>query len=391
MTYSPPNPSTLTQVPHRTYCYLPDVPTPTFTLSEEQETAVNTIVAWAENPSSPREFKLGGYAGTGKTTVIKTIQERLWRKFRISVCAFTGKAVSVLSRKQIYARTIHSTIYDTDIVPGKGYVFYLKSQLDPNLDLIIVDEASMVSTDLYNDLLKFRKKILWVGDPGQLEPVGDNPNLMRKPDLVLNKIHRQAEKSAILTLANDVRNGKPIPIRKELEDLVTRDKKLQVRDLLSVDQVICAKNKTRRGFNESIRRALNRPLEELVPTDKIIILRNSLSDNVFNGLILFIETVHSSEKDYWIVDAKDEVDKRYTKLKLWKKTFFVEKLDQGEFPPKGLVQADFGWSITCHKSQGSEWDNVLVYDEWVPPQLWDMRRWRYTAITRAAKKLIFCI
>lgn len=381
-TYFPPNPSTLTLTP---------IDPPTFTLSEEQELAVNTIVAWAENLSSPREFKLGGYAGTGKTTVIKTIQERLGQKFRIGVCAFTGKAVSVLSRKQIYARTIHSTIYDTDIIAGKGYVFYLKSQLNPNLDLIIVDEASMVSTDLYNDLLKFRKKILWVGDPGQLEPVGDNPNLMRKPDLVLNKIHRQAEKSAILTLANDVRNGKPISLRKELEDLVTRDKKLQVRDLLSVDQVICAKNKTRRGFNESIRRALNRPLEELVPTDKIIILRNSLSDNVFNGLILFIETVHSSEKDYWVVDAKDEVDKRYLKLKLWKKTFFVEKLDPGEFPPKGLVQADFGWAITCHKSQGSEWDSVLLYDEWVPPQLWDMRRWRYTGITRAAKKLTFCI
>lgn len=364
---------------------------PSFQLTSEQQNAIDTICQWATDATKPREFKLGGYAGTGKTTVIKTIQEQLRSRLRIGVCAFTGKAVSVLARKGIYARTIHSTIYDTEIIKGQGYVFHLKPQLDPNLDLFIVDEASMVSTELYNALLSFRKKILWVGDPGQLEPVGDNPNLMRMPDLVLSQIHRQAEKSAILTLAHDVRNGKPVPLKKEVEDLITRDKRLQVRDLLAVDQVICARNKTRRHFNAIIRRAFGRPSEDVVPSDKIIVLRNSLTDNVFNGQILFIKDVLSSTENSWTVNAKDEIDNEYKKLKLWKKAFFVEKLDTSEFPPKGLVQADFGWAITCHKSQGSEWDNVLLYDEWMPPQVWDMRRWRYTGITRAAKKLVFCM
>jgi ATP-dependent exoDNAse (exonuclease V) alpha subunit len=63
----------------------------------------------------------------------------------------------------------------------------------------------------------------------------------------------------------------------------------------------------------------------------------------------------------------------------------------GDVVPKDVVYCDFGYVITCHKSQGSEWDNVLVWDEYVPPQLWDMKRWRYTAITRAAKNLTYLI
>ena len=360
-------------------------------LSPEQQSAVDIVTQWATDKTKPLEFKLGGYAGTGKTTVIKTIQDALRRKLGIQVAAFTGKAVSVLAKKQVFGRTLHSLMYDVELVKGEGYVFYKKSTLYPNCDLVIVDEASMISTDLYNDLMSFRKKVLWVGDPGQLEPVGDNPNLMRKPDLVLSKIHRQAEKSHILTLANDIRNGGRIPLNQTTDELITRNKSLQVRDLLSVDQVICARNKTRRGFNESIRRALGKPADEIVPEDKIIILRNSLSDNVFNGLILTITDVHSSNPVYWEATAIDELDRKYPKLKLWKRTFQVEKLDQGEFNPKGTVQADFGWAITCHKSQGSEWDSVMVFDEWMPPQVWDMKRWRYTAITRASKKLIYCI
>lgn len=392
--YTPPNPTTLTLLHNEPevvpFSYFPD-PVPTFQLTPEQQTAVDLITAWALT-STKKEFRLGGYAGTGKTTIIKTIQANLRAKLRIRIAAFTGKAVSVLSKKGIYGQTLHSLLYDTEIVPKVGYVFYLKSQLNPDCDLIIIDEASMVSTDLYNDLLKFRKKVLFVGDPGQLEPVGDNPNLMRGTDFVLSKIHRQAEKSDILRLAHEIRTKGDFS-RSYLPDgeVTMRSKQLQVRDLLSVDQVICARNKTRRGFNEAIRRGLNRPIDDLVVEDKIIILRNSLADNVFNGLILWITAVRNSTAQHWEVDAKDELGKTYYRLKLWKKSFQVEKLDQGEFPPKGTIQADFGWAITAHKSQGSEWDSVLVFDEWMPPNIWDMKRWRYTAITRAAKKLIYCI
>jgi exodeoxyribonuclease-5 len=73
-------------------------------------------------------------------------------------------------------------------------------------------------------------------------------------------------------------------------------------------------------------------------------------------------------------------------LKLYNQQFGRAKAPQFREVPKGAVAADYGYCITAHKSQGSEWDNVLVIDEQCP-NIWDPVRWRYTAITRAAKKL----
>jgi exodeoxyribonuclease-5 len=120
------------------------------TLTEEQQKAIDLIKAWFIQPE-PKEFKLGGYAGTGKTTIIKFLLENL-ETSRIEVSAFTGKACNVLQRKGIrIARTLHSLMYDTQVING-AYIFHLKSRLDMNPALIIVDEASMVSTELYNHL-----------------------------------------------------------------------------------------------------------------------------------------------------------------------------------------------------------------------------------------------
>lgn len=360
-------------------------------LTSEQSQAVDTIINFVLGEPNRQQFKLGGYAGTGKTTIIKTVIDRLRSLYkRTDVIAFTGKAVSVLERKRIFASTMHSFLYYTEIVKDVGYVFTKRTSLDSKPHLIIVDEASMVSTELYKDLIAHGVKVLWVGDPGQLEPVGDNPNLMREPDLVLNQIHRQAEKSSILIAAHSVRKGGAIVAPTNATDLVITPKsRINEEHILSSDQSICAKNKTRIEWNRKVRSYLGRLEGTLVVGDKIIILRNSPQMNVFNGLILFVTAINGDNSTYYTIDAKDEVGNVYSALKVWKVAFGKEKLAPTEFPPRGLVVADFAYMITCHKSQGSEWDKVLVWDEYMPPNIWDMKRWRYTAITRAAKQLIY--
>lgn len=371
--------------------------TPKITLTEEQCLAVEQITKWFELPTnSPTtgqnhlEFKLGGYAGTGKTTIIKTIREVL--SCRSVVSAFTGKACNVLQRKGINAQTIHSLIYDC-FQDKDGWHFSKKIHLPYSPKLIIIDEASMLSTDLYNDLKSYRIKLLFVGDPGQLEPVGDNPNLMLAPDYVLSKIHRQAESSPIITLASHVRTGVGACLTHrrlgQSGEVIIRDKKITPEQLLTYSQFICAKNKTRQDINSAVRAYLRYPNQLLVVGDKIIVLRNNLSFGVFNGMILFVDEIRNDLAEHWEVKCHDEVNNTHF-IDVWKHPFKTA-LKKDEYIPKCYVYCDFAYAITCHKSQGSEWDKVVVWDEWLPPSVWDMKRWRYTAITRAAKQLLYLI
>lgn len=364
-------------------------------LTEEQQLAISKIVSWFVQKTTPQEFKLGGYAGTGKTTIIKYfLGEGLplgEHKSSICaiVCAFTGKACYVLRKKGIHsAATIHSTIYDVEDL-GHGKVeFHLKTRLESKPNLIIVDEASMISTELYHDLKSFNIKILFIGDPGQLEPVGDNPNLMAKPDYVLSKIHRQAEKSPIITLATNVRNGLSVKSSNSTlqEGVSIKPKFITDEELSSCDQILCGKNATRALLNRRVRMFLGNT-EPFVIGEKIICLRNNRKYGLFNGLICNIESFEE-RSDVIIATLRDEAIREYKDIPIWK-TPFLRDLEPNEQPPYDTCLFDYGYAITVHKSQGSEWPHVLVYDEVMVKT--DMKRWRYTAITRASEKLTYCI
>lgn len=361
-------------------------------LTPEQDEAVSKIIAWMEEPMS-NQFKLGGYAGTGKTTIIKTIKAALSTKYNIIVAAFTGKACNVLQRKGITAQTLHSLMYTFEEVKPGEFEFHKKFAIFG--DLIIVDEASMISTDLFKDLLSFNKKYLFVGDPGQLEPVGDNPNLMLAPDFTLSKIHRQAENSPIIQLATSIRQGGALTIS-SIPGLTIRKKKMDSLEALSCDQIICAKNKTREQFNAAMRLTKKYQPNTIVEGEKLICLRNNIGFGVFNGMILYVTKIHGSKKskrtwtDVFDCDLEDESGSKFSHVPVWKKPF-IHELKKEEYCPKDCVHCTYGYVITCHKSQGSEWSKVMIWDEYMPPQVWSMARWRYTAITRAADTLVYNI
>lgn len=371
------------------------------TLSSEQSSALDHITTWFRQCrlvastnalKGIQEFKLGGYAGTGKTTMIRHIITEL--RVAVAVCAFTGKAAFVLKRKGIPASTIHSLIYKPEVDDKtKEVTFILRQPEDLQIDLIIVDEASMVSHELYHDLKTFNKPILFVGDPGQLEPIGDNPNLMKVTDFTLSTIHRQALDSPIIGLATEIRTKGQIYDPRKFgthEGLVFQTKVLKPEVIYAVDQVICALNKTRAAVNAKFRHDKGfGNFDGLHVGEKLICLKNDSTLGVFNGQIMYVHEIRE-ERPLWYdcVVEYEGIDGKH-RIPIWSEPFYRE-LHEKDRPPKLVAKCDFGYCITCHKAQGSEWDRVLVVDEWMG-RVWDMARWRYTAVTRASKELNYAM
>jgi exodeoxyribonuclease-5 len=367
-----------------------------FELSEQQEHAKSMILAWLDDPEE-QEFRLGGYAGTGKTTLISDIIETNRSFVSIGVGAFTGKAVSVLRRKGIWrAVTLHSMLYVADYSPILKKIIWTPRTVLP-YDVVIVDEASMVSQQLYDDLKRHGVKLLFVGDPAQLEPVGgDNPNLMRRCDFTLTEIHRQAQLNPILRFANAIRSGasrNSFPAGswdRGDNGKLTIARSVYGLDLADFDVILCAKNATRHAFNAKRRAQLDRFAEPVVG-EQVICLMNDKEKGVFNGMILKIDMFHPTSwgrEDYVYVNMSDDVDE-YNEIPMSLEYFGKDFKRESGARRRTSIPFDYAYALTCHKSQGSEFDRVLVFDEPLYGTEWN--RWAYTAATRAAKELTYVL
>lgn len=362
-------------------------------LTEDQTNAIEAVLEWLEDGST-QEMALGGYAGTGKTTVIKQLLTIHADRIRAAVgpevatVAFTGKAASVMQAKGLPGQTLHSLMYRVLKVVGGQPEFGLVEDID--CGLVVVDEASMISRILYNDLLVFGVPIFWVGDMGQLEPIGDNPNLMAKPDVTLETIHRQAAQSDIIRLSIGIRQGyAPSQFYPTTDEVVIGDRGAFNSSVLGADQVLCGYNRTRHTTNRRIRSALGYT-GILNPGERVICLRNNKDVGVFNGMICTVKDVTSSNETRVVVTVEDEAGNVFEDVHMLRKQFGQagcgnELMKFG----KKMTLWDYGYCITVHKAQGSGWDRVLVMEELHPK--WDANRWRYTAVTRAAKQLVYCM
>ena len=365
-------------------CVSPPLPRP----SEDQQAALDRVFSWTGG-----ELTFGGYAGTGKTTCLKHVITRFSDR-EVAVCALAGKAVSVLRRKGIAtARTIHSTIYRPigDIDP----TFELKAKDElKSVAFFAVDEASMVSSDLARDLRSFGKPILWVGDHGQLEPVGENPGLMLDPQIRLEKIHRQALASPVLTFATAVRLGQPFGSRfvqngpDDWVKLPVKADNAMIVDAIAsgrIEQAIVGYNDTRHFLNRQVREALNRRGPEPEPGDRVICLRNNYEHRTFNGMMGTVKAVKENR------GATADLDIDCEGLILRGVRVLLEQFGRTfrEYKPvsREIGLWDYGYAITCHKARGSEWESVLVIEQL--GRSWDPRRWAYTAATRASRRLVY--
>lgn len=377
-------------------------------LSEEQQVVFDQIVSWVDGQQNDHDvwkLRLGGLAGTGKTTLIGHLMQ--WCRIHeenVRVATVTGKAVSVLQSKGVSnAQTLHSLLYNSWLDKKRGK--FCSTPKDPGEiepGLLIVDEASMVSTAYY-DLLNAVPGlyVLYVGDHGQLEPVGDNPKLMENPDLKLEHIHRQAANNPIIAFAHHIREGNPphtfrhenpgVHISREFPEWMTHQKGALP------DQVLVSTNELRHSINGLFRKFLvTHPERGLVVGEKVICLKNCSELEIYNGQQFKVARIHSvnGAQDIWCDLLRCTDGTLITDIEMYSEQFgasgLTYRLEGGR--NKGINNFDYGYAITAHKSQGSEWDHVMVFDGPFPRGIsWDLARWRYTAATRAAKQLTWVL
>lgn len=352
----------------------------------------------------PQVFKIFGFAGSGKTTIAARKAQDLGSG--VMAATFTGKAALVMRKKGFNCSTIHSLIYKPDMVPvldDKGNPtgeetldFVLNEESDLwNAKLLVVDEVSMVGEDLGRDLLSFNVPILVLGDPGQLPPIsGAGFFTKSKPDVMLTEIHRQALDNPIIRMSMDVRLGRGVRTGSYGESrVITKAEFTRNRAawLLGADQVLCGINRTRRTFNADMRKYMGFDLiAQPMINDKLICLKNSRKEGLFNGGMWRVSEapVFDGEIFEMKLDSLDTSLKAKVKVPLEFFTGEEDKLPGAK--RRKYHEFDFGYGITVHKAQGSQYDNVLVYNENYCFRETPLQH-LYTAITRAAEKLTLVI
>lgn len=327
------------------------------------------------------EVTLGGYAGSGKTSVIKYLSKFL-PKF--AVCAFTGKATMVLRSKGLHADTIHSLIYTPEKQDDGTVEFVLKPFID--YEGFIIDESSMISEEIYVDMISFGIPIIWVGDHGQLEPVGTDFNLMKDPMYKLEKIHRNS--GEIAKFAQWLREGRnSIAFEGDGSQVeFTSFQDITPEQYLNADQIICAYNKTRVKVNETVRKYLG--YKDIVEIgEKIICLQNNKEIGLYNGLQGYVKELYYNEdgRHYLDLDTETEniFDIHYDRFQFGQEKSTFEWYEGMPNP------FDYAYCITAHKAQGSEANKVIVIEQRC--KNWEHSRWAYTAASRAKEKLLWAL
>jgi exodeoxyribonuclease-5 len=360
--------------------------------SPHQDDALKAVAAWLKDKpgkgSTPPIFRLFGFAGTGKTTLAKHIAAAV--DGDVKFAAFTGKAASVMRSKGCAgASTIHSLIYRTRESSEETPTFELWDEAPASkAKLIIVDECSMVDAELGRDLLSFGAPLLVLGDPAQLPPIqGGGFFTEAEPDIMLTEVHRQAQDDPIVRLSMAVRAGEYLEPGRYGESQVVAKADLDPARVLEADQILVGRNNTRRAYNARMRE--RRGFEGAVPLagDKLVCLRNNRKKGLFNGSLWTVKERGARKTGVLTLRiAPEEPGGRITKVNVRPECFTgaIEDFDWAQ--RKRYDEFDFGYVLTVHKSQGSQWDDVVLFDESFAFQ--DSRaRWLYTGITRAAKRL----
>lgn len=379
------------------------------TFSKQQHRVINTLLDWFK--TSQRDYiTLGGYAGTGKTTILAHIGKLIHKEkkdIKIAFCSYTGKASRVLERKlnetgynfsQDYIGTIHRLIYRPILDSRDNILGWEKiPQEEFNASLIIVDEASMVTQDIWRDLLSFDVPILAVGDHGQLPPIEGTFNLMEKPQIKLEEIYRQEKENAIIQVSEIARKSGEIPFKefdRSIKKIHKTDPTTQdiLRDIFESfnenTMVLCGYNRSRIKLNRDIR---SLHFDKAIPQtgDRVICLKNNRNMNIFNGMTgSILDISKQSKQDFKYYDTEIALD--YEDNNFWGKI----SIDQFNSPTlvdlkiKDLNYFDFGYALTVHKAQGSQARRVVVFEERFSKMDDEtFSRWLYTAVTRAQEEL----
>lgn len=415
-------------------------------LSEEQNNVCSRLFDWTslffdKGMTSPqrRYIVLAGYAGTGKTYIAasfrKILDDIYGDRIAVGFCTFTGKASSVLAKKlkdqnALYRRdsvgTIHSmiyrAIYEKDKNGNKIFKRWERREEIENIDLIVIDEGSMVNQVMWEDLYSYNIPIIIIGDHGQLPPIGGKFNIMQRPDLILTEIHRQ-DSDELIILADYIRktgrsgsydvwaspNYNVIKMdwrNQNTRDFIADKVPWKDQDQLPNFQMLCGMNQTRVKLNNLARQYKygSQLIDDPYPGERLVCLKNNNQTRVMNGQMGTLYWNLPADKNYQTMSVKldDSDEGLYNTLvhmhcfgkvqygDMWD-TIFSKRgkalLKKHDVPEVDVF--DFAYAISVHRSQGSEWDKIILFEERNPYQSDDdWRRWLYTAVTRAKQKIV---
>lgn len=367
--------------------------------SPQQDAALKTIKRWANDRGAPKIMRVFGFAGTGKTTMAKEIANSV--KGDVLYMTFTGKAALVLRKKGCTgASTIHSAIYKVHEDNDTGETEFVLNPDSPvaGAALVVVDEVSMVGEELGRDLMSFGTKVLVLGDPFQLPPVSNGEGFFtaHEPNIMLTEIHRQAQDNPIIRMSMDIREGRGLAPGQYGTSLVVRRGDMSKDDLralvLQADQLLCGRNNTRQAFNRRVReiKGIAGSPEAWMPTigDRLVCLKNNRIKGLLNGGLWTVKDVRIKGRKFVMNVASLDDPGSIIPVDVETPFQFFQGTEK-EMHWKERKQADefcHGYALTVHKSQGSQWDNVLLFDESSVFRD-DAAKHIYTGVTRAAEKV----
>lgn len=435
-----------------------------FTPSDEQAEALRRIKEWFAAPPEGRApyFNLRGYAGSGKTSLMKhLIGEELGLSAEglapsCCVATYTGKAALNMTRRTgLPCSTIHRLIYSTyrlgeaelaklrkeiaeleeaaiglagaerraadaviaqkhlDLKEARGLQVLLNPQSKArDAKLVVIDEHSMVDQVMAKDLLSFGTPVLALGDPGQLPPIRRGKGYFSRgeADFMLTQVHRQAEESAIIRLATWARTGRHIPFGEHDANVWKLPRgRAEPAQLLAADQVLVGYNQTRLELNNAMRR--EKGFSGLLPNgpaEKIVCLKNDYENGLVNGMPLRLgeareidEARFEAQIDRESVAAIGEWEEVGERDQGGRQHFLCyaggyhdhvawdKKRDDRDWRIKSkLVDSTFGYAITTYRAQGSQYPNVIVWDDGFGHTETQRRQHLYTAVTRAETGLV---
>ena len=395
-------------------------------------------------------FYLAGFAGTGKSTILPWLIQRSCglRDHEVIVCSLTAQAARVagnkLKRQQlddVRTSTIHGLLYTPTVrrellwhTDGTPMLDDLtgKQQFERKLDfvtrdglhrrskdlrhvkLLIIDEAPMAPQDAYRDLLELGIPLLCLGDTAQLPPIHAPEHIyvdFSRPDFELTDILRQKGESQIIDVGAKVRQGYVIEYgvygRGDLTAMnyasFHADAAKRNAWMTGADQIIVATNNMRHLVNKTMRDIYGFSRHgKLAVGDKLICLKNNKDlflgdDTLTNGLIVHVKAVHRinerSETAVVTLATTDVDGNEVTETlsihlgALGQNRNGFEMMKMSKQRGKHLGIFDYAYAITCHKAQGSEWENVIILHE--PLGDTPYARWVYPAMTRASRNILF--
>ncbi len=427
----------------RIYAALP------FKANEDQEAAISSLATFLSSRDERPAFLLSGYAGTGKTSVVSALVKAMHELQQPCVLlAPTGRAAKVMSHYSGFqAFTIHKWIYHCHPETMEFRLGYNKAQNT----LFVADEASMIDTQVLNDLIQFvfqgqGCRLLLLGDEAQLPPVGyDESPALDKPTLAsyglnmytarLTQVARQAEQSGILLNATTLRERleiTPTPDVCYIEpSQVAETIEQSYREVgLEETLVITRSNRRTNLYNQGIRAQILWREDILQAGDRIMVSRNNYfwtlqyEDLPFlaNGDMLEIVRLRNEREIYgfrfadavlrsldyeWEIDAVVWLDTLTTATP--EESYQLQRTLYGKIaedypeirskkelrdkvtasPYYNALQIRYAYAVTCHKSQGGQWRHIIIDAGPAPEDLSekDDLRWHYTALTRATEQV----